>query len=87
VFSQYSSVLIAGIDSRVRRVRTQEVAASRCFQHGSTTQAKPLNQLAVAPDVAVAQVVEEPAALADQQEQPAAAVVIVLVLLEVLSQI
>src|ERR687897_374101 len=53
----------------------------------SSTQTELLDQLAIAGDVLLGQVVEQPAALADEQQQTAAAVVVVLVLLEVFSEV
>src|SRR5215471_13416238 len=49
--------------------------------------AEPLPDRAVAVDVLLGQVLQQPAAAADQQQQPAAAVVVVLVHLQVLGQV
>src|ERR1700751_1801123 len=48
---------------------------------------EPLPDRAVAVDVLLGQVLQQPAAAADQQQQPAAAVVVVLVHLQVLGQV
>src|SRR5918998_490782 len=53
----------------------------------SAAQTEALDQRTVALDVGVAQVVEQPTALADEQQQAATAVVVVLVLLEVLGEV
>ena len=53
----------------------------------STAQAETLDDRAVALDVGLVQVVQQPAALADEQQQPTTAVVVVLVRLEVLGQV
>src|SRR5689334_14121158 len=53
----------------------------------SAADAEPLPDRAVAVDVLLGQVLQQPAAAADQQQQPAAAVVVVLVHLQVLGQV
>src|SRR5687768_6938200 len=53
----------------------------------SAAQAETLDERAVALDVGVTQVVEQPAALADQQQQTTTAVVVVLVHLEVFGEV
>ena len=53
----------------------------------SATQAEPRDQFAVVLDVLLGDVVQQPAALADQQQQATAAVVVALVHLEVLGQV
>src|ERR671913_1982225 len=58
-------------------------APSSCL----AAQTQPLDERAVAGDVRLRQVVEQPAATADQQEQAPPAVVVVLVLLEVLGEV
>src|SRR5690606_30604881 len=55
--------------------------------HRLAAQAETLDQLPVAVDVLVGEVLQEPATTADQQQEAAAAVVVVLVLLQVLGQI
>src|SRR5437660_7592481 len=54
---------------------------------GSAADAEPLPDRAVAVDVLLGQVLQQPAAAADQQQQPAAAVVVVFVHLQVLGQV
>src|SRR5688572_11384265 len=53
----------------------------------SAAQAETFDDRAVALDLGLLQVVEEPTALAHEEQQPATAVVVVLVLLEVLGQV
>src|SRR5207253_2444827 len=53
----------------------------------SAAKSQPLDQGAVARDVLLGQVVEEPAPLPDEEQEATAAVVIVLVHLEVLGQV
>src|SRR5690348_10514715 len=53
----------------------------------SAADAEPLPNRAVAVDVLLGQVLQQPAAAADQQQQPTAAVVVVLVHLQVLGQV
>lgn len=54
---------------------------------GSATQTEAPDEAAIALDVGLLYVVEEPASLADKQQQSAAAVVVVLVVLEVTGQV
>ena len=53
----------------------------------SAAQAEALDDRAVALDVGLLQVVQQPTALADEQQQATTAVVVVLVLLEVLGEV
>jgi hypothetical protein len=46
-------------------------AAPRCRSRGLPTQAQPLDEAAVALDVRLLEVLQQTAALADQEEQPA----------------
>src|SRR5262245_38233883 len=64
-----------------------------CWLRGTTPEgssaadAEPLPDRAVAVDVLLGQVLQQPAAAADQQQQPAAAVVVMLVHLQMLGQV
>ena len=53
----------------------------------SAAQAETLDDRAVALDLGLLQVVEQPATLADEEQQPTTAVVVVLVRLEVLGEV
>ena len=77
---------------KARRTRRPQGAHGRESSEGrsgraSATQAEALDQRAVARDVDLGDVLEQPATTTDQQQQPATRVVIVLVHLEVLGQI
>src|SRR5688500_7804256 len=62
-------------------------AAGPLLRYVLSAQAEPLDQGAVARDVGLGEVLQEPTATADQQQEAAAAVVVVLVQLEVLGEV
>src|SRR5690242_18266478 len=77
-----------GHGARGRGLRDVSVDIKLCSLAGrSAANAEPLPDRAVAIDVLLGQVLQQPAAAADQQQQPAAAVVVVFVHLQVLGQV
>src|SRR5687768_5983206 len=68
------------------RAAAPERAAALPIKMGSTTQAESLDDRAVARDLGLLQVVQQPTTLADEQQQATTAVVVVLVGLEVLRE-
>src|SRR3954470_15046618 len=83
------SVVVVASDPSRRSWRDEAEAASVVGGRlwGSSAQAEPLDDRAVAVDVFLLHVVQKATTLADQQEQATATVVVVLVLLEVLGQV
>src|SRR5919107_3328989 len=74
--------LVAG-----RNPDAAEAASGRRPPRGSSAQAEPLDDRAVAVDVFLLHVVQKAATLTHQEQQPTTAVMVVLVLLQVLGQV